>query len=116
MSPQPSRSDALLTARPGRFDYTMADPLSVLPKQCVIGMPELVAVAYGHTPCRQYEGLIIDLLARGNRVPGHPSACQAQAAGRMCGHASVWHRHRTRTHPCEVPGCGCLEFVRRSVP
>lgn len=85
-----------------------------LPARCLIGWPVLVTVPFGHTPLQHYEGIILDLLGRGIRVPDHPSACQAQADGRMCGHARVWHKERTRQHPCEIAGCGCLDFVRRS--
>lgn len=97
-----------MNAADGRF----GDAFHELPRRCLIGWPEVVGVAYGYQPCRQYEGLIIDLLGRGNRVPDHPSACKDQVEDTVCGHARVWHRHRTRTHPCMVEGCGCLEYVK----
>jgi hypothetical protein len=88
--------------------------LAELPRACSIGMPVLVDEPYGHSPMRHYEGIVQMLLGRGVRVPDHPAACQAQADGTLCGHARVWHKQRTKLHPCEIAGCGCLDYVRRS--
>ena len=82
--------------------------LAALPRQCLIGWPELITVPWGHRPMSAYEGLVGMLAGRGLAVPSHPSACQ----GDGCGHAKVWHRHRTRLRPCEVPGCGCADFFQ----
>lgn len=84
-----------------------------LPRQCMTGPPRRPGPAWGRRPMSYYEGLVGDILGRGIRVPWHPAACQAMMPdGLVCGHALVWHQHRTRLHPCRTQGCECLDFVR----
>lgn len=82
--------------------------LAELPRQCLAGMPEVIRVPWGHSPMSAYEGLAGMILGRGLAVPSHPGACQEDG----CGHAQVWHRHRTRLRPCEAAGCQCANFRR----
>jgi hypothetical protein len=86
--------------------------IQMLPRSCRIGWPELVINPYRRQPMGYYDGIITDLLGRGIRVPDHPGACQARVAGSICGHGTVWHKQRTRQHPCEIAGCQCLDYVR----
>lgn len=84
-----------------------------LPRQCLIAWPRRPDPAWGLHPMTYYEGLVSDILGHGLRVPWHPSACQSMTPGGLvCGHAQVWHRHRTRLHPCEAAGCPCIDYVR----
>jgi hypothetical protein len=93
--------------------YCWGDDLAQLPRTCLIGMPKVPEPAWGAHRMTFYEGLTGMQLGRGHRVPWHPSACQAIVpGGQPCGHAKVWHRNRTRLHPCLVKGCTCLDFVR----
>lgn len=90
--------------RPARF----GDAYHLLPARCRIAPPELVCVPErGRWPASAYEALVLDLLGHALAVPGHPSSCAREG----CSHAKVWHRHRTRTHPCESVGCLCADFT-----
>lgn len=93
--------------------YCWGDDLSQLPRTCLAGMPKVPEPAWGAPRMTSYEGLTGMQLGRGYRVPWHPASCQSiVAGGEPCGHAQVWHRHRTRLHPCQADGCTCLDFVR----
>lgn len=86
------------------------DAYHELPRTCWLPAPQVVQEPwYGAWPAQDYDALVQGLLARGLAVPDHPSAC----AG--CGHAQVWHKPRTRNHPCQVTGCDCTRLVRQDI-
>ena len=79
-----------------------------LPGRCWLAAPVLSPRYWTRFPQSQYEGLVGDLMGRGTPVHGHPASC----ATPDCDHAQIWHRHRTRTKPCQAPGCECLGFIQ----
>jgi hypothetical protein len=84
------------------------DAYHELPARCWLASPARAPEHWTRFPVSQYEGLVSDLLGMCVPVPGHPAACTTK----NCGHAQVWHAHKTRDHACRAEGCRCTKLER----